>query len=346
MRATTVRHSGVVIVDAKAQRWPLTLRAIVEPEPGAAWQSYFHTAWPGYRHWYLHDGDAARPCLEACSAALARHMPELHPVWRRLVELAGGDPIAARMLCLWNPPAYMSGCSQAVLPEGGARGGPALVRNYDYAPLMFDRTVMATAWGGRDVVGMADGLWGLLDGMNDAGLSVALAFGGRRVLGEGFGVPLVLRYLLQVCRTAAEAREVLARVPLHMAYNVTVVDRDGDFFTAFLGPDRPPDFRDQRLATNHQDDVAWPEQARATQSVERFAALATTLADPCLDLESLTGAFLAPPLRTLDYDQGFGTLYTAVYEPMKSSVHYLWPGSQWTLAANGAGPAVHQVLLP
>ena len=38
---------------------------------------------------------------------------------------------------------------------------------------------------------MSDCLWGLLDGMNDDGLGVSLTFGGRRVLGDGFGIPIV-----------------------------------------------------------------------------------------------------------------------------------------------------------
>ncbi|MEZ5912154.1 MAG: hypothetical protein R3D84_07965 [Paracoccaceae bacterium] len=32
---------------------------------------------------------------------------------------------------------------------------------------------------------MSDGLWGLVDGVNDAGLVVSLTFGGRREVGEG-----------------------------------------------------------------------------------------------------------------------------------------------------------------
>lgn len=137
------------------------------------------------------------------------------------------------------------GCSQAVhLAE------PALVRNYDYAPELLERVVLGTAFTGRRVVGMSDCLWGLVDGMNDAGLAVSLAFGGRITLGPGFGIPLVIRYVLEVCGSAAEARDTLARLPVHMAYNVTVADRSGDYFTAYLGPDRVPHFTADPVATN------------------------------------------------------------------------------------------------
>jgi hypothetical protein len=43
---------------------------------------------------------------------LKRYMPELMGTWQRLVELAGGDQTAARMLTLYNPPRFLPGCSQ------------------------------------------------------------------------------------------------------------------------------------------------------------------------------------------------------------------------------------------
>ena len=61
---------------------------------------------------------------------------------------------------------------------------------------------------------MSDCLWGLLDGMNDAGLAVSLTFGGRPVLGDGFGIPLVMRYVLETCEDVAEARRGAGPAPV------------------------------------------------------------------------------------------------------------------------------------
>ena len=85
------------------------------------------------------------------------------------------------------------------------------MRNYDYSPSAFDCLILHTNWQGRRVMGTSDGMWGLVDGINDAGLAVSLTFGGRRVVGDGFGVPLILRYVLQTCDTAEQAGEVLRR---------------------------------------------------------------------------------------------------------------------------------------
>ena len=72
-------------------------------------------------------------------------MPELVPVWRRVAEILDNDPEAAAALGLWNPPRFLTGCSQAaVLPDG-----PALVRNYDWDHRLFDAVTARTAWAGR-----------------------------------------------------------------------------------------------------------------------------------------------------------------------------------------------------
>ena len=319
---------------------PLTLYAVAEPEPGPGWQGLFSSAWPAYRRWYLRDGAAARTGLRQCQRMLATHMPELVPTWRRLVELAGGDPLAAQMLTLYNPPPYITGCSQAV-HLGAER---ALVRNYDYAPELFERVVLGSSFTGRQVVGTSDCLWGLVDGMNDAGLAVSLAFGGRPTTGTGFGIPLVLRYVLEVCDTAAQARQTLARLPVHMPYNVTVTDRAGDYFSVFLGPASEPAFTASPVATNHEL-AAGTGNAGAPRSRERWDLLASLVDDPDLDLEQLVGRFLEPPLHSDAYEAGFGTLYTAVYRPAELAIEYRWPGSSWKHTIGSFADGQHEVVL-
>src|SRR5580765_2497731 len=101
----------------------LTFYGIHEPHPGPRWQALFDATWPGYRSWYLSEGELRRPSLDTAGRALGAHMPELVPTWERLTTLAGGDPTAARMLTLLDPPGFLPGCSQAVLTDGE----PALV---------------------------------------------------------------------------------------------------------------------------------------------------------------------------------------------------------------------------
>nr|MDQ2695833.1 C45 family autoproteolytic acyltransferase/hydrolase [Pseudomonadota bacterium] len=184
----------------------LTFEAVSEARPGPRWRALFHRYWPAYRAWLLRRDGPRPPSPEQARAALRRHMPELLPTYDRLLELAGGDPLAARLLSCWRPPAYLISCSQAALSRPGQR---ALVRNYDLDPHLNEGLILHSAWTGRQVIAGSEFLWGAADGMNDAGLALSLAFGGRRAVGDGFGIPLILRYLLEVCGDLDEAVEAL-----------------------------------------------------------------------------------------------------------------------------------------
>ena len=97
-----------------------------------------------------------------------------------------------------------------------------------------------------------EGLAGLSDGMNDRGLAISLTFGGRIVRGPGFGIPLIIRYLLESCQTVRDAVDELRRLPCHMSYNVTLADASGDVATVMLSPDRPAMVSAAPWAANHQ----------------------------------------------------------------------------------------------
>jgi predicted choloylglycine hydrolase len=321
---------------------PFPFRSLEELDLGPKWQSVFEEKWPHYRAWFLREGEAARPSYATSVRMLRAHMPELMPAYEGLVELAGGGDLAARMLSLYKPPPYLAACSQGVWSRDGDR---ALVRNYDYAPSRFEGILWHTRLLGRRVIGMADCLWGLLDGMNEDGLAVSLTFGGRRVLGDGFGIPIVVRYLLETCATVGEAREVLARLPYALSHNLTLVDRDGEVLTAYLAPDREPIFRSFPAATNHQGIVEWPEQAKATRTIEREQTIVGLLGDDALDLDGFADAFLRAPLFSTSYANGFGTLYTARYSIVDGTASIRWPAASLDLSFEGFEDQEHTEVL-
>lgn len=317
-------------------------RALKEETPGPKWSGLFHEYWPDYKRWWLKEGENARPTYGESKRALQEHMPELLPLYDELCDLAGGGDLAARFLSFYCPPPYLAGCSQAIWT--GAE--PVLVRNYDYNPYAFDSLVLRTKWQGRDVVGTSDGLWGMVDGMNDAGLAISLTFGGRRVVGEGFGVPLILRYVLQTCETLDQARDVLARVPTHMSYNVTVLDKQRRYLTAMMAPDRPTLITHAAVATNHQENVEWVSHARFTATVERERFLLHRLTLHRDPEEKFVAAFLKPPLYSTAFQAGFGTLYTAVYRPRLQQMELRWPGTVWSLGMEDFQEGGRRVHIP
>jgi predicted choloylglycine hydrolase len=313
-----------VASSATLREFPITMYGIKEARPDARWKALFDATWPGYRKWYETPDGTARPSLREAQAMLARHMPELVQTYERLVDLADGDETAARMLTLWNPPVFAPGCSQMVItaPER------MLVRNYDYSPELFEQVSYSSEFN-KQVLGTSDCLWGLLDGMNADGLVVSLAYGGEKGSGDGFGIPLVVRYLLEVAATVEQARAVLARIPVNMSYNLTVMDASGSTLTAFVSPNAAPEFSTSPIATNHRGEhPADLVHARKFRSVERRETLAS-LAPTGSSASAIACEFLQPPLRSTNFSAGFGTVYTVVYRPDAGVAEYHWPDQVW-----------------
>jgi predicted choloylglycine hydrolase len=302
----------------------ILFEAIDEDQPGEKWRRVFDRHWHAYSRWFLREGVRKRPTYLDCLKAMREHMPEMLPLYEDICAVAGGGDLEARFLSMWCPPAYVGGCSQVVV--GGPPG--ALIRNYDYSPKLLEGTWLASRFCGKRVIAMVDCLWGVLDGINEDGCAVSLAFGGRTEVGEGFGIPLALRYVLEFAANVKEAIAILKRVPVHMSYSVTLVDRLGKHATVFVTPDRSVEVVDRRVVTNHQHRPEWKRHAEATRSVEREEVL-TRAVGRTTDAETMLGAFLRPPVYQTAYGRGYGTLYTAMYRPEEASAELIWPSARW-----------------
>ncbi|MFK8036918.1 MAG: C45 family autoproteolytic acyltransferase/hydrolase [Crocinitomicaceae bacterium] len=301
----------------------LQFDAISEPsEPGSKFQKLFEVHWPAYKEWLASNSLTYLPDLATSQSALEKYMPEMVPVYYKLCKLVKANTIAKQFLTGFQPPPYLAACSQAVLTKNEVQ----LVRNYDYHPNLVEGTLLLSAWNGKKVMGTSDCLIGLLDGMNEDGLSVSLTFGGRNIVGEGFGIPFILRYILEFYSHVDDAVKALVKIPSHMAYNVTVLDKTGAFKTVYLSPDRAPVVTDEAFATNQQGAVEWEENAEFNKTAERTAALSKLLAKEKMNAKSLTNYFLIKPLYNTLFKEGFGTIYTADYRPKEGTLQLHWKG--------------------
>lgn len=291
-----------------------------EDRPGEAWLARFRRGRDETERWYRGQGLADPPTAAECRDALACHMPELLPHYDRVCGLVGDDDIAHRILSHYRPPPVVHGCSQAVWLGDG---GPALVRNYDYALEVVSGRFELTRWSGRRVLATAQRPWGgCLDGMNEDGLVVSLTHGGGREQGAGFSIILVLRYVLETCSGVDDAVAALSRIPPAQSQNVMVLDSDGQYATLFLGPGRLPVVTRDRTCTNHQEAAT-----EGSSSAIRQQVLLDALEDPATTLATLTGLLHRPPIYSRR--AGFTTAYSAVYRPAERRVDYLWPGKVW-----------------
>ncbi|WP_329368100.1 C45 family autoproteolytic acyltransferase/hydrolase [Streptomyces sp. NBC_00669] len=268
--------------------------------------------------WLTDEGRTPEGAVRA-KELFARHMPELLPVLERLAaqvpEMRAGETLLTHAAA--KP--FWSGCTQTARPG-------RLLRNYDFPPEACEGTIVRSHFL-RPVIGMQDGAWGLLDGMNDAGLAVSLTFGGRFVHGPGLSILIALRYVLETCTTVDEAVECLRGLPICIPQNVTLTDPDRAV-TVQVGPDIPltvdPD--PVACAANHQLAApVSPEEEAGSRTLARVAAIRAAGPD------TPVATMLRPPLHRREYDEGFGTLYTADYRPTDGEVGYHWPDAEpWT----------------
>jgi predicted choloylglycine hydrolase len=305
---------------------PTTFRARRIDKIDSQWQAIFADYWPAYKAWYRQKkrADINPQALKQGQRQLAAIMPEMTPLYDNFLEVSNDCPVAAQFLTGYQPPAYLVNCSQAVLLDEE----PVLMRNYDLSPDLSENLVTQSDWLGQDIIGTNECLWGLDDGMNKSGLSASVTFGGSNKVGKGFGIPFIMRYLLQTCDNVKQAIRVLQRVPSHMAYNVTLLDRQGAFATVMVAPEQTAIVTRERCITNHQAQVIWPQQATFSRTRERKQFLDDLLARGKVNEQQLRDAFLAVPLLSTDYPQQFGTVYTAVYKPLSETMSYHWPAER------------------
>ncbi len=298
----------------------ISFSCVHEDKPAEKWKALFDRTWPHYKTWFLSEGYFARKGYVTSMGELQDHMPELIPIYNELVQLAGGGDLEARFLSMYCPPAYMSGCSQVAWTQGSS----ALIRNYDYSFKLFEGTMQYTNWL-QPVIGVSDCMWGLLDGMNASGLAASLTFGGRKITGDGFGIPIIIRYVLETSTTVKEALQILKRVPVHMAYNVTLMDASDEYATVYLSPDRPAVIVNTAVSTNHQLEVEWGDYASLTGTIERKRLLEKLVLDQDETENSILKKFLKPPLYSTNFEKSFGTLYTILYRVKDGEVEIHWP---------------------
>jgi len=271
-----------------------------------------------------------------CRSAFANTMPELVPLLDRLVALAGEDADGlTRFLTLYQPPAFLTGCSQLSLSKHGTH----LIRNYDYAADRFEATVVRTGFL-QPVLFVSDCIWGALDGINGSGLAISLAFGGDDRVAPGFGIPVIVRYLLEVSVSVGDALARLETLPSHMRYNLTLADATGEHVTVFLGAgEEPMRMAPRPLATNHQDGLVRRPYHHAVGSHDRAIFLANRAKDPGETAETLIRHFLERPLYQKRFREGFGTLYTAAYHCEARSLRLVWPGRVRSFSTEGFAAA-------
>jgi hypothetical protein len=217
------------------------------------------------------------------------------------------------------------GCSSIIVgKERSSTGGPLFGRNLDYPTLgyldKYSLVVVCRPKGKHAFAAVGfPGMLGVLSGMNDAGLALAVhevrktKDASSSLDPKGVPYTMAFRRILEECTTVAEAEKLLRGIKRTTMLNLSVCDKDGGAVFEITTKNvvvRKPE-ADICTCTNH----FVSKELNAGVACDRL---------PKLDAarEARTKLGLAEVAKKLDaVNQGAGTLQTMVFEPAALKLH-------------------------
>jgi predicted choloylglycine hydrolase len=267
------------------------------------------------------------------------------------------------------------GCSHlAVLPRMTASGHTLVARSYDFSENMDDLSLVSTSVDGKYAhIGFSTMLFGRCDGMNEHGLSVTMSAGGIPV-GNAPGQPapirnglqfwVLVRALLEECRTVDEAEQVIRDFPTGGNPILIVADPSGKAIAAeCYGAERGGRRIDSASsmpylwAANHfiEQEMQIHSSPRMANSIRRGEIMDEFLQKMGgkVTKENLKGLLSKPypdGLCCHYYPDFFGTLHSLVFDldERTAEISFGSPAvNEWrTFTLSDQKPGEYEVLLP
>ena len=255
-----------------------------------------------------------------------------------IVGFADGLNVGPDRLQIYNPPIYNPGnCSQIAVLSSAADDGHVYVgRSYEFHHDQNDlRLCTARIKGKVRHIGFTELLLGRDDGMNEHGLCVTFSGGGtfkREPRRRGFNFFLIVRTLLDNCRSVDEAVKHLQKIPMSGFWNFLVTDKngsaallqffDGEYEVKQIGKNPNENYL---FSTNH---YLLPRMVKYQKyagdwilknSKKRYELIGATLSrkEPKIskeDIRKLLSKEIYEGLCGHYYTDYFGTLFSIIYD--------------------------------
>jgi predicted choloylglycine hydrolase len=243
--------------------------------------------------------------------------------------------VVVKMSTYGFKPLIPGACTQiALLPERTTSHHMLVGRSYDFSDISLitdRRLVLLSPKNSLASIGTSQYYFGRYDGMNSAGLYVGMSAAlGNGYQKEGFFFPIVVRILLDSCRSATEALHLIQKIPHSASYNYLIADSS----EAYVVETSPPKFAIRQavkgllIATNHYISPTMKEEQKRIlpNSMFRYGT--------AKDLLDSSGKKDLPSIQSVlsgHHDKGvcvhyymyfLGTLWSAMYDLNTREVYY------------------------
>jgi predicted choloylglycine hydrolase len=177
---------------------------------------------------------------------------------------------------------------------------------------------------GYRFIGNSTALVQMEDGYNEHGLAIGLTFIFPRIFKPGLNAGILLRYILEKCRTVREALAALRSLPISSSHTLTMVDKSGDMVVAECTCEKMVVIEPQKgenfvVSANHfispqmqpYERLCWLDAREryrvATQALKTHDGYSLELA---MDILSGKYGFMCQYKR----ESGFDTLWSTIYD--------------------------------
>lgn len=261
---------------------------------------------------------------KACEPIFQKYYPEILDEIRGMAHGLGIDAgVIAGFLFTMYGFVFDNKCSCLAVAQNGctyfARNSDFLVSIEKLCDSAFYRLDHAHAF-----VGNTTAWTEMEDGVNEYGLACGLTFIYPVKIRPGFNAGMLVRYILEKCRTTAEALAALERLPIGTPQTITLADRSGDIAVVECNCDRqvvrrPAPGDHYVCTTNHF--ISSPMQQYQYDGVddvhshERYAVMCKAMAGSGADLEYMQQLLSGKLGFMCQYDrkQGMDTVWSTIY---------------------------------
>lgn len=243
--------------------------------------------------------------------------------------------VVVKMSTYGLKPVIPGACTQiAILPERTANRHMLVGRSYDFSDIRIltdRRLVLLSPENSLASIGTSQQYFGRYDGMNSAGLYIGMSAAlGKGYQKEGFFFPMVVRILLDSCRSADAALQLIQKIPHSASYNYLIAD----ISNAYVVEVSPPKFAIRHgekgllVATNHYVSPSMKEEQKKVlpNSMFRYRTVEGLLGGSSKNdlsgLQKVLSGHHDEGVCVHYYANFLGTLWSATYDLNTKEVHY------------------------